>query len=200
MNIRVYEPLARRFADSYRMFSPGSEPHEVCVIGNGGPVTAPQRHLFDGLPVSFHQHDNRGRDLGAFQLAAETIPCDLMVCFGSPIHFWRAGWLDRIVDVFLREGPAMFGPWGFYQPAPHLRTTCFWLPPELLRAYPFWIGDHLRYEAEHGKNSLTAFTRNSGFPTIQVTWSKVLDGGNWENVTREDSLFLDQHCDKMGWK
>jgi len=193
VNIRVYEPLARRFADTYRKFPPGSEPHEVCVIENGGVVTERQRHLFDGLPVSFHAHNNRGKDIGGYEMAAHTIPCDLMLCFGSHVHFWKAGWLDRIVQVFLDNGPGLYGCWAFHQPAAHIRTTAFWLTPELLRAYPFFVGDNQRYPFEHGpKDSITAFVRDSGFPVRQVTWTEVLDEQHWRHIERSEDLLRDQ--------
>lgn len=193
LNSRVYEPLARRFADTYRRFPPGSEPHEVSVVGNGGRVLDRQRRLFDGLPVAFYEHDNRGKDIGAYQMAAEMIPCDLMLCFGSHVHFFRPGWLDRIVEAFLDNGPALYGCWAFHQPADHIRTTAYWLPPELLRAYPFWVGNNQRYAFEHGvKDSLTAFVRDSGYPVLQVTWKEVLDQQHWRHIERSEDLLRDQ--------
>jgi hypothetical protein len=197
---RVYEPLARRFAESYVRNPPGLEPHEIVVISNGGPIQERQKRLFGPLPCRWIEHSNLGRDLGGFQLAAEKVPADLMIFFGSHITFTRSGWLDRIVEVFLDNGPGMYAPWGFYQPAPHLRTTAFWMPSELMRAFPTWIGDRQRYEAEHGSNSFTLWCQRLGYPTIQVTWDKVLDQNHWEHCTRENTLFLDQHCAKMGWK
>ena len=196
----TYEPLAYRFAQSYMANPSGGEPHEIHVVSNGCEISERQKKLFAPLPCQWWEHDNTGRDLGAFQMIAEKIDADLLVCFGSHIHFVRPGWLDRMIQVFLENGPGFYGPWGFDQPAVHLRTTAFWLPSELLRAYPVWIGNGQRYEAEHGKTSLTAFFHNSGFPVIQVTFTKALDYGRWEHVTRADTLFLDQHLDRAGWK
>jgi hypothetical protein len=199
LDLRKYEPLARRFADSYRRFPPGVEPHEVCVVGNGGPVSPRQRHIFDGMPVSFHEHDNRGKDIGGYEMAAYKIPCDLMLCFGSHVHFWKSGWLDRIVSVFLDNGPGLYGPWAFHQPADHVRTTAFWLSPELLREYPFYVGNNQRYSFEHGRTeSITAFVRNNGFPVLQVTWNEVLDQQHWHHCSKEETLFYDQWWDKTG--
>jgi hypothetical protein len=199
INVRVYEPLARRFAESYVRNPPGLEPHDLTVISNGGPIQERQKRLFDPLPCRWMEHNNMGRDIGAFQLAAEKVPCDLLICFGSHIHFCRAGWLDRIVEAFLNNGPALYGAWGFHQPADHIRTTAFWVPPELLRSYPAWVGDRQRYQFEHGPQSITAHVRNLGFPTLQVTWSRVLDHLQWQHVVREDTLLLDQHTAALGW-
>jgi hypothetical protein len=196
----TYEPLARRFTQTYLANPPGVEPHDLHVISNGGDITEHQRKLFDPLPVTHHTHNNVGKDVGAFQMAAETIPCDLMLCLGSHVHFWRAGWLDQIVGVFLDNGPGLYGCWAFHQPADHIRTTAFWLPPEVLRSYPSWIGDHQRYAFEHDRqNSITAWCRKVGFPTLQVTWNRVLDYDHWDHVIRNETLLLDQHCDHQGW-
>jgi hypothetical protein len=198
---RVYEPLARRFAESYVRNPPGLEPHEITVISNGGPIQERQKRLFGPLPCRWMEHSNLAKDIGAFQLAAEKIACDLLICFGSHIHFWHAGWLDRIVEAFLDNGPALYGAWGFHQPADHIRTTAFWLPPELLRSYPSWIGDRQRYEFEHSPtNSITAHVRRLGFPTLEVGWTRVLDGPCWEVFDQNESLLRDQHTDRQGWK
>ena len=197
--IKIYEPLARRFSQSYVQHPPGIEPHEVWVISNGAPIQERQKRLFDPVPCQWMEHNNVGRDLGAFQLAAERIDADLMLFLGSHVSFVRPGWLDRIIQVFLDHGPGMYGFWGFYQPAPHLRTTAFAMPPELMRQFPFWIGNGQRYEAEHGAGSFTLWCQKVGFPTMQITWSKVLDKDHWEHVGRADTMFLDQHTARQGW-
>src|ERR1017187_6549922 len=190
---RVYEPLARRFVESYVRNPPGVEVHGLTIISNGGAIQERQKRLFDPLPCRWMEHSNLGKDVGAFQMAAEKIECDLLICFGSHIHFVRAGWLDRIVNVFLDNGPALYGAWGFHQPADHIRTTAFWMPPEILRSYPIWVGNSQRYGFEYGPQSITLFVHNLGFPVIQVGWTKALDYGHWEHFDQNESIFRDQH-------
>ena len=196
---RVYEPLARRFAESYVRNPPGVQVHGLTIISNGGPIQERQKRLFHPLPCRWMEHSNLGKDCGAFQLAAEKIECDLLICFGSHVHFWKAGWLDRIVEAFLDNGPALYGAWGFHQPADHIRTTAFWMPPEILRSYPIWVGNSQRYGFEYGSQSISAHTRQCGFPTLMVTWDGVYDLPQWKHVTREETLFLEQHTAGLGW-
>lgn len=200
VQVLKYEPLARRFAQTYAQFPPGDEPHEIVVVSNGAPIQERQKRLFDPLPCRWMEHSNLGKDVGAFQMAAEKVACDLLICFGSHVHFVREGWLDRIVDVFLDNGPALYGAWGFHQPADHIRTTAFWLPPEILRSFPNWVGNGQRYSFEYGPQSIAAFTRKLGFPTLQVTWDGVYDLPQWKHVSRAETLLLDQHLDRAGWK
>jgi hypothetical protein len=200
VNVRIYEPLAHRFAQSYVANPPGLEAHDIWVISNGGPIQERQKRLFDPVPCGFLEHSNQGKDIGAFQMVADRIACDLLVCFGSHVHPWRPGWLDRIIEAFLANGPALYGAWGFHQPADHIRTTAFWLPPELLRAYPYYVGNRQRYDFEHGPHSITSWCRKSGFPTLQVTWGYVLDYEHWTHADRSQTLLLDQHTDRMGWQ
>jgi len=196
INPDVYGPAARRFADTYIANPPGLNDHEVVVCLNGGNGHGPyQRKLFEPLPVTFVEHNNWGKDIGAFQAAAQSLTCDLLVCFGSHIYFHRAGWLDRMVQVFESNGPSLYGAWGFHQPKPHLRTTGFWLPPELLRGYPKTIGDRDRYGFEHGPESITLWSQRLGFEPMQVTWDGAYPMPDWRVVNRAESLFYDQWFD-----
>lgn len=189
-----YGPAARRFADSYTINPPGETDHEIIVCINGGNGHGPyQDKLFSPLPVRYMEHSNWGKDIGAFQQAAEHEPCDLLVCFGSHVHFHRPGWLDRMARVYEENGPALYGAWGFHHPRPHIRTTALWLPPELLRMYPYQISDPMRYEFEHGEKSLTLWCKKMGFDTLMVTFNAVLPMDKWRHAGCEESLFGDQH-------
>lgn len=190
----VYAPLARRFVDSYMEHPPGQWDHELHVAINGGIEIGDWcRHLFKPLDPQFFRHNNYGKDIGAYQAAADLIDCDLMVCLGAPIHFHKPGWLDRIITSFLENGPAVYSPWGFHQPRPHLRTTAFWCPPEFLNAYPTRVGDRERYQFEHGADSITLWSQKQGYEPMQVTWRGVYPMDGWHHVTRDESLIIDQH-------
>ena len=193
----TYVPLARRFVDSYLENPPGETEHEIHVAINGGIAIGDWcQQLFSPLPCQFFQHNNYGKDLGAYMVAADTIECDLMVCLGSPIHFHRPGWLDRIAMAYAENGPAVYGPWGFPVPAPHLRTTAFWLPPELLLAYPHKVGDKERYSFEHGTDSITLWSQKMGLEPLMVTWAGTYQMSAWHKVSWNDSLLIDQHMDR----
>lgn len=199
LNRNTYDPMARRFVQTYQDHPPGVLPHEIHVLVNGQ-VHAGIEKLFSPLPVQLLQHDNSGKDVGAYQMAAARIPCDLMVCLGSPLHFHKDGWLDRIIRVYEDNGPGLYGAWGFRQPKPHIRTTAFWITPELLQSYPHPVANHDRYEFEHGRNSITAWVGHLGFPRLVVTWDGVYHQPEWDHVTRDQSLFLDQHAERHNLK
>ena len=192
----TYYPLARRFADTWRQYPPGKEPYSLYVIGNGGPVPTHAAAMFEqGAKLLYHT--NVGWDIGAFQYAAETIECDLLVCLGAPVHFHRFLWLDRMVAAYIENGPALYGCWAYLSPNWHVRTTCFWCPPELLKSYPYEVGStkQSRYEFEHGNNSFTRHVLKAGFPCIMVTRDGWYPFEQWETHAPgvEQSLVLDQH-------
>ena len=197
-DIRKYYPLAERFASTWRRFPPGSEPYTLYVIGNGGEVPPLLRAPFAGIAhVEWRDHNNLGWDIGAFQWAARSLPGDLLVCLGAPVHFHRVGWLDSMVDAFLNHGPALYGCWAYHAPNWHVRTTAFWLPPELLNSYPYAIGNlrASRYEFEHGNHSLTRHVLEAGMECLMVTADGCYPFADWPGRAPgvENSLLLDQH-------
>ncbi len=195
-----YNALAERFVRSYMDHPPGTHPHELVVAVNGGEyrITDP-RDIFGTLTDSYLFHNNYGKDIGAYQRAAHEIPCDLLVCLGSNIHFRKTGWLDRIIEVFCNNGPHLYGPWAFHQPKDHIRTTAFWCSPELLKSYPVTVGDGDRYEFEHGNRSIARHANSLGLGCYMVTWGGVFPPEEWHHVTNDQSLILDQHTDSMGY-
>lgn len=194
----TYLPLARRFVATYMDFPPGSEDHEVQVLVNHGRLESRRDYerLFAPLACGFKMHNNFGKDIGAYQMAAREIPCDLLVCLGAPVHFHRGGWLDRIISVYERNGPGLYGAWGFHQPADHIRTTAFWCAPELLNSYPFEVRNDSRYEFEHGRNSFHNHTRSLGLESYMVTWDGCYSTKEWIHATRSQCLLLDQHSER----
>lgn len=198
VDLTTYLPMARRFVTSYMEHPPGIEDHEIHVLVNHGhEKNIPDyRRLFYPLACGFRMHNNIGKDIGAYQMAAAEIPCDLIICLGSPVHFCRGGWLDRIVKVYEQNGPGLYGCWGFHQPKDHIRTTAFWCAPELLNSYPFVVHNDSRYEFEHGQNSIHNFTRGIGLESYMVTWDGCYSTKEWRHATREQCLMLDQHCER----
>lgn len=181
VNMRTYFPLARRFAETYLSYPAGAD-HELHVICNGSEPSDYERQAFAGVPLArLHVRSNFGWDIGAFQWAAENLPCDLLVCLGANVHFHRAGWLARMENAYLENGPALYGCWAYLSPNWHVRTTCFWLPPQLLQSYPELIGTGRRdrYRFEHGNSSLTRHALKYGFPAIMVSWDGCFPFEDW---------------------
>lgn len=191
--------MVKRFVNSYMDHPPGESDHEIHVVVNGPKINPRQETLFNPLKVHYFQHNNVGKDIGGFFAFSDRTDCDFMVCLGTPVYFRKAGWLDLWIQAFLDNGPGLYGPWCFHEPRPHVRTTAFALPPMLLNAYPFAIGDAQRYQFEHGPDSITLWTKRMGFPVIQVAWDGVFDFDDWHPVTNEESLLLDQHTSLVHW-
>lgn len=197
----VYEPMARRFVNRYMEHPPGATDHEFYVVINGSNnVTSRQRHLFYPLTPQFLYHDNSGKDIGAYQVAAQAIQCDVIMCIGTPVRPCQAGWLDWIVKGIEDNGPGLCGCWCFHVPSPHVRTTLFWTQREILNSYPHSIGTSKRYEFEFGRNSITQYCMKLGLPVLQVTAFGIFQKEQWHHVERDESIFLDQHCDKLNYK
>jgi hypothetical protein len=177
-----YRQRGAQFAASHSEKLPGI-PHETLVVCNGVGVNDDTRELFARLPqCSFIDHDNSGWDIGGFLLAARTVPCDLMVFFGSHTYFRKPGWLARMLEIYLERGVALYGCTGNQGDLrvgvhPHIRTTGFWCPPSLLAAYPHPVtstgGGGQRYQFEHGQNCLTNWVKGLGMVPWVVGWNDV---------------------------
>lgn len=168
---RTYFPLGVRFAQTYQSFESGAQ-HDFYIIANGGQPAANQLQPFADIPHKLFVHDNTGWDIGAYQRAAERIPCDLLVCLGAHAHFHRDGWLKKMVDAWVNYGPGLYGCAAYMTPIQHVRTTLFWCPPLLLQSYPEYIGSsrNSRYQFEHGPHSFTRHVLEAGFPAMMITF------------------------------
>lgn len=196
--ISFYEPMARRFAQQYILHPPGTSDHNVFVVLNGtNSVSDRQRQLFYPLVPEFLCHDNSGKDIGAYQMAAQVIDADIIMCVGTPVRPCVAGWLDWIVKGIEDNGPGLYGCWAFHVPSPHIRTTLFWTHRAILLSYPHAVSTDKRYEFEFGTNSITRHCMKLGLPTLQVTANGVFDVKDWHVADSNENIFLDQHCDKF---
>lgn len=186
---RIYFPLAKRFAETWKQFPP-SISHTLYVVCNGGSPGVNDKAPFDGIPATFYTHNNVGWDIGAFQYAADGIPCELLVCLGAHCHFHRAGWLERMAQSYVENGPNLYGTRGYYYGGHHhIRTTCFWMPPQLFQAYPYTVGNSRisRYQFEHGENNMSEWTEKAGFQCLVATWDRIWPVADWN-----DGFGLDQ--------
>lgn len=193
---RQFFPAAMRFCETLKR-CPGGYDFDLHVLCNGGDPPMNYLRPFNGMRHQVIIHDNSGWDIGAYQKFADIVPCDLMVCFGAFVHFHRAGWLERMVEAYIQNGPGLYGCWAYMSPDVHIRTTAFWFPPVLLQSYPFIIGSsrESRYDFEHRTNSFTRHAMKAGLPCMLVTWGGSFPCKEWHNhaPTARDLLVWDNH-------
>lgn len=200
-NMKIYLPMARRFIRSYMENPPGAQQHDLYVVINGDEPRKSDENTFKPVAVKYLRHDNSGKDIGAFQMAARSIKADLMVFMGAHVHFPKPGWLDVIVSSYLKNGPGIYGAYAFHQPFMHVRTTCFWMPPDMLNMYPVIVGNENRYEFEHGPtHGIAKWCVEAGFNAWLVTWTGTFPPAHWRHVENNEALILDQHSDRIGYK
>lgn len=129
--------------------------------------------VFEGLHYQTIQHDNTGWDIGAFQKAARSVPCDLMVFLGSSAYIRVEGWLKRMVEAYQLHGNAQYGATGNRGNGPvhpHIRTTGFWMEPDLMNAYPVRVvRPEQRYPFEHGSGCFTDWVTSLGLESWVVS-------------------------------
>lgn len=173
---------AFRFASSYHEFPPGVE-HDTIICCNGGPPSADHSLFFDGLKPNFWPRNNgAGYDIAAYIEAARTIAhdYDALLCLGESIHFWREGWLKRLIEARERYGDGMYGPFATHVLRAHLQTTAFLVSPKSLREYPLIVKDKAsRYEFEHGERALWRRLHRKNQPVKLVTWDGEWNPGAW---------------------
>lgn len=183
-----YFDYALRFLASYHANPPGLD-HETVIVLNGGQCNSEITCLFSTLPnVRFIEHDNSGYDIGGFQCAARSVPCGLMLFLGVSTYFKGSGWLARVLDSYAKHGPALYGVMGNRGDKnanvyPHIRTTGFWLPPQLMNAYPLRVTSNAqRYQFEHGENCLAEWIRKAGMKRLVVTWDAEYEWIQWDLI------------------
>lgn len=208
MNNPKFHQAAVRFVESYRKHAPGLD-HETVVACTLGRPNAASERLFSGLPsVRFFVHNNAGYDIGAFQAVVKDLDCDLMICLGAGVYFRQDGWLRRILEAWQKHGVALYGAMGNGGNArvsalPHIRTVAFWLPPDLLRAYPIKVErPEQRYPFEHGPQSLSQWVWKVGLECWMVAQSGEYRLAQWNSLrngfqrgNQSELLMGDRLCD-----
>lgn len=166
---------AARFVAS-RLNHPSDHPHDLYVVSNGGSPSRDTQSIFEPLKPTFLVHDDSGMDIGAYQIAAEQVPCDMMIFLGGSTYLKRRNWVNRCAQAFEKHGDGIYGAMGntgnlTCSVYPHIRTTGFWMPPRLMNAYPERVRTNdRRYPAEHGPDCLTQWCLNQGYKAKVVTW------------------------------
>lgn len=175
----IYDPLALKFSNSLGRF----------------PV--PENTWYEQVWTHFRTDASDGKDIGAYLHISKLTDADIMVCIGSHVRINHEDWLERVMQVWTKHGPGLYGPFGSEQPVHHLRTTAFWCSPHLLRNYPWMVdNDQDRYNFELGKTrSITSYAMDMKLPVMQVTadaeYGLVFD----PSVDPRESLMLDRFTD-----
>lgn len=200
MNIRIcyvypancgehFTELAIRFVESYYQ-NPPNAVHDSIIVLNGTRLNSEIVCLFSPLQnVTFLERSNDGYDIGAYQEAAEKFPSDMMVFFGASTYLKSPGWLTRMGQAFMRHGPTLYGVMGHRGNLacgvhPHIRTTGFWCPTDLMNRYPHRITrPEQRYGFEHGANCFANWVKAQGLKI----WVVAANGSTypepeWDNV------------------
>lgn len=182
-----YQDLARRFVSTFKEHPPEYASRLVVVCNGANPSDA-SRAIFSGMPVELIPRGNEGFDWGAYQFAARTFPCELMVFFGASTYFRRTGWLKRMVESYQKHGETLYGAMSNYGSRgqgcyPHLRSTAMWTTPELFNAYPHKVTDPShRYPAEHGPNCITGWVAREGMIPLAVTFAGIYEWAEWTSI------------------
>jgi hypothetical protein len=182
-----YLNLAARFITSYHR-CPSEFEHQTIIVSQSSPASDETKFLFSSLPnVSHFTHDNSGYDIGAFQRVAREVPADLMIFFGATSYIKCVGWVRRAVESFIKYGDTLYGTMGHRGALPgvhpHIRTTGFWMNPQLLNRYPTIISrPDQRYGFEHGPNCLTSWIFNSGKTPWVVAYDDEYAIDKWDLI------------------
>lgn len=172
------ERHAQLFVDTYHRFPAGAL-HTVTVLCNGGALPPRLKSIFKG-PFNFLLRPNDpGQDISAYLQLADTTQADLLVCLGESVHFWKAGWLERIAQAHQLHGPGMYGFYSSLLVMAHMNTTAFAVSPTFLKQYPLVRDRVERYEFEHGQSSLWRRVSAQGYATKLVTWDGIYDPPDW---------------------
>jgi hypothetical protein len=200
VNWPQYEGPARRFVSAYTMF-PAEYPHQLHVVCNGGNPNPEILSLFSETSPIYHQHDNSGWDIGAFEKVT-AVDCDLILFLGANTHFKRAGWLRRLIEAHERFGDGLYGTSASFAIYPHIRTNGFMCHPKLVHAA--WINNRFRSKTRHAfevrKTSLTTMAKQQGIPCLLVTWDGFYQQDEWRKAPnifqrgdQSNCLIFDRH-------
>lgn len=206
-----YEPFVKRFSDSRQQFSAGAE-HTLEVVYTNVSEAKPTYHLWGDV---YRWYFGKGRDIGVFQYMAHQSNADMLVCCNTQVYFKRAGWLARFVEVWEKYGPGFYGasasrehcpllPPNSANVNPHIRTSCFCIPPAWLREYPIHIQSREDgYRFESGDRNFTIRQMQMARAPRMVTWNHIVPypftqkiANGYRNGDQSELLAFDRATDE----
>ena len=196
-----YEAPTRRFFETYREFKPVIS-HRLGVVNCG----VHEGDFFNAYPADEQYfYTGTGWDVGTYQAISKTLDCDLVVCFNSFVHFWRANWLEPIAEAYSKYGAGVYGFSGSFENSPHLRTCAICFNPEVIRKYPHLIDSRrksLDFESFDRNLNFSLWALENQFPVLLVTASEVCQIQQWRtppNIFRRGDqsnvLVWDRHTE-----
>lgn len=194
----TYQQSADRFAQTYKANPAGIE-HDLIVVGAKGDASI--LPTWNGMGASFIRYDGEGWCTGAHQHVCRQIEHDMVVLNCARTHFFRGGWLKRIVDCWNEFGPGIYGTMSNAEQSMHLRTNCYAISPKFLADYAISFGSRQdTLDFEHGKWNVSAHFRKVGMPSKLVTWDGCWSFEDWRtpgNIFRRgdqsNCIVLDRH-------
>lgn len=199
-----YEQYTARFLNTYRQHPAGCD-HSLHLCCCGGPISNTMLDWFGADSDECSEYFGGGWDNGAYQYASKLLNCDLAVFMAAPVYFFRDNWLRPIADAYGEFGRGLYGPQCSYENAPHVRTSCFACPPDLLSEYPHTIDTRdkcCRFEHRPDAWNFTHWVLDKGLPVKMVLPAGRYDLPDWrkpENIFRRGDqrnlLTWDRHND-----
>lgn len=196
---KSYEESAVRFLKTYLRYIP-EIPHRLVVVNCGD-----SRHdgMFDCVVTDYRTYSGGGYDCGTYQEIGSKLDSDLVVGLNTHTHFWKHGWLERIVEAVEKHGPGVYGATASYELHPHLRTPCIVFSPQVMAKYPYKVTS--REQAswfEAGPNNFSLWALKNNYPSLLVTADGVMEMKDWrkpDNIFRRgdqsNCLVRDRHTD-----
>lgn len=163
-----FEFCAERFWRTYREF-PAEYPHEILVVcAKGSP---PNLRIYEGLKVKFLFYDGEGFCSGAHQLASFHTDADFALYSSARTHFWRDGWMRRLVEARIKHGDGMYGTMTSFESSKHIRTNFYGFNPAYFREMNHPLNSRPdTWQIEHGRFNMSHDFRERGLPSLLVTW------------------------------
>lgn len=196
----TFEFCAERFVSTYRNF-PADHPHELIVVcAKGQP---PNLRIYENLPCKFLFYDGDGFCSGAHQFASFNTDADFVVYNSARTHFWKRGWLQRLVAARTIFGDGFYGTMASNEGTPHLRTNCYCVNPEFFRQCTHPLIDRPASRClESGEWSMSRRFHLEGKPSMLVTWDGVFPMESWRlpsngfrSGNQSDCLVWDRHTE-----
>lgn len=192
-----------RFAKTFKQFDPGHD-YELYAVCQWGEPTDCVKEWFHGIKTRWTHHNGNGRDIEVCQSVANMAENAFVIGFSSTCYFHREGWLKRLMEVRLDNGPGLYSTAGSMEGFPHLRTAGYGMDSFIWQNLPLVSTCKEAHDFEHGKENIAlVLGNNPQFSVRQVLWdsdqilsrSRVPEGifrrGNqnamlvWDRITDE---------------
>lgn len=212
-NWNPYWRSVQRFTETLKKFPPGCD-YEVWAVCNWGEPNDEVREWFYGIKTRFIPYYDSGCDLGGHQMVASKLSqdgsafgipskSDLVVSMTSRCYFYRAGWLERIVQAYGEKGGLIGCSASKQGGTLHLGTRAFTMTTGDWNAYPHRIlsrQDGPLFEV--GTNNqfgslLNWYSEHRGTVSV-VHWDDVFElPAEWDRYLAAKNRFRDGNQEQM---